>query len=94
MQNDHSDSSLQDNIVLSNKDAIEIKGVPLFQTFDNPTPAPQPLPSNESLLIIPSINLEIREKKSKELAIMVKIYKEGKPYREIVMELDTGSDVT
>ncbi|CAG8510949.1 13213_t:CDS:1, partial [Dentiscutata heterogama] len=84
----------RDNIVLSDKDAIEIKGVPSFQTFDNPTPASQPLPLNESLLIIPSINLEIGERESKDLAIMVKIHKEGKPYREVVMELDTGSDVT
>ncbi|CAG8766569.1 2913_t:CDS:1, partial [Cetraspora pellucida] len=74
--------------------AIEIKDVPSFQTFDNPTPAPQPLLPNKSLLIIPSINFKIRERESKELAIMVKICKEGKLYREVVMELDTGSDVT
>ncbi|CAG8524531.1 4607_t:CDS:1, partial [Scutellospora calospora] len=84
----------RDNIVLSDKDAIEIKGVLSFQTFDNPTPISQPLLLNESLLIIPSINLEIKEKETKELAIIVKICKEGKPYREVVMELNTGLDVT
>ncbi|CAG8617288.1 11908_t:CDS:1, partial [Cetraspora pellucida] len=75
-----------DNIVLSDKDVIKIKDVPSFQTFDNPIPAPQPLLPNESLLIISSINLEIGERESKELAIMVKFCKERKPYREVVIE--------
>ncbi|CAG8517890.1 1212_t:CDS:2, partial [Scutellospora calospora] len=84
----------RDNIVLSDKNTIEIKGVLSFQTFDNSILASQPLLPNEFLLIIPSINLEIRKKESKELAIIVKICKEEKYYREVVIELDTSSDIT
>ena len=83
------------DLVLTDNKAIKIDNIPTFQTFDNKTPAPQPLPSNEFPLILPSTNLEIGERGSKELAVTVKVCKnEGDSYKEIIMELDTGSDVT
>jgi hypothetical protein len=87
--------SNKENLVLTDDKAIKIDNIPTFQTFDNKTPAPQPLPFNEFPLILPSTNLEIGERGSKELAITVKVCKnEGDLYKEVIMELDTGSDVT
>jgi hypothetical protein len=87
--------SNKENLVLTDNMAIEIDNIPLFQTFDNKTPAPEPLPPNETPLILPSTNPQIGERESKELAITVKVCKnENDSYKEVIMDLDTGSDVT
>ena len=82
------------DLVLTDDKAIEINNIPIFQTFDNKTPAPQFLSSNEFLLVLPSTNLETEKRGSKELAVTVKVCKnEGDLYEKITIELDTGSNV-